>query len=140
MSTTQFGRVDAENNVFVIDGSERKVGQYPGVTPDEALAYFVRKFEDLAAQVRILEQRVANKVDSHGMKKIAAKLVEDLREPAAVGGLADLRRRVNNLDEKITALVAEKHEATKEATAEALASRLKIAERAELRSRDDKAL
>ncbi|BDS50422.1 DUF349 domain-containing protein [Rhodoluna lacicola] len=131
MSTTQFGRVDAENNVFVIDGSERKVGQYPGVTPDEALAYFVRKFEDLAAQVRILEQRVANKVDSHGMKKIAAKLVEDLREPAAVGDLADLRRRVNNLDEKITALVAEKHEATKEATAEALASRLKIAERAE---------
>lgn len=131
MSTTQFGRVDAENNVFVIDGSERKVGQYPGVTPDDALAYFVRKFEDLAAQVRILEQRVANKVDSHGMKKIAAKLVEDLREPAAVGDLADLRRRVNNLDEKIAALVAEKHEATKEATAEALASRLKIAERAE---------
>jgi hypothetical protein len=131
MSTTQFGRVDAENNVFVIDGSERKVGQYPGVTPDEALAYFVRKYEDLAAQVRILEQRVANKVDSHGMKKIAAKLVEDLREPAAVGDIADLRRRVNNLDEKITALVAEKHEATKEATAEALASRLKIAERAE---------
>jgi uncharacterized protein YqgV (UPF0045/DUF77 family) len=131
MSTTQFGRVDAENNVFVIDGSERKVGQYPGVTPDDALAYFVRKFEDLAAQVRILEQRVANKVDSHGMKKIAAKLVEDLREPAAVGDLADLRRRVKNLDEKIAALVAEKHEATKEATAEALASRLKIAERAE---------
>jgi len=131
MSTNQFGRVDAENNVFVIDGSERKVGQYPGVTAEEALAYFVRKFEDLAAQVRILEQRVANKVDSHGMKKIAAKLVEDLKEPAAVGDIADLRRRVSNLDAKIAALVSEKQEANKEATAEALATRLKIAARAE---------
>jgi hypothetical protein len=131
MSTSQFGRVDSENNVFVIDGTERKVGQYPGVTSEEALAYFVRKFEDLAAQVRILEQRVANKVDSHGMKKMAAKLVEDLKEPAAVGDLADLRRRVANLDQKISALVAEKTEANKEATAEAVASRLKIASRAE---------
>lgn len=131
MSTTQFGRVDAENNVFVIDGTERKVGQYPGVSPEEALAYFVRKFEDLAAQVRILEQRVANKVDSHGMKKMAAKLVEELTEPAAVGDLADLRRRVGNLDVKIAALVSEKQEANKEATAGALASRIKIADRAE---------
>ncbi len=131
MSTTQFGRVDAENNVFVIDGAERKVGQYPGVSADDALAYFVRKFEDLAAQVRILEQRVANKVDSNGMKKMAAKLVEDLKEPAAVGDLADLRRRVGNLDQKIAALVTEKTEASKEATAEALATRLKIAIRAE---------
>ena len=131
MSVNQFGRVDSENNVFVIDGAERKVGQYPGVTQDEALAYFVRKFEDLAAQVRILEQRVANKVDSHGMKKIAAKLAEDLKEPAAVGDLADLRRRVGNLDEKIANLVSEKHEQTKEATAEALAARVKIAEKAE---------
>ncbi len=131
MSVNQFGRVDAENNVFVIDGSERKVGQYPGVPAEEALAYFVRKFEDLAAQVRILEQRVANKVDSHGMKKMAAKLAADLKEPAVVGDIADLRRRIGNLDEKISALVSEKHEATKEATAEALAARLKIAVRAE---------
>lgn len=131
MSINQFGRVDAENNVFVTDGTERKVGQYPGVAPEEALAYFVRKFEDLAAQVRILEQRVANKVDSHGMKKIAAKLVEDLKEPAAVGDLSDLRRRVGNLDEKISKLVSEKSESNKEASAEALKARLTIAERAE---------
>lgn len=139
MSTTQFGRVDAENNVFVIDGAERKVGQYPGVTPDEALAYFVRKYEDIAAQVRILEQRVANKVDSHGMKKMAAKLMEDLKEPVAVGDLADLRRRVGNLDAKIAALVSEKQEASKEATAEALSKRVAIADRAEAIANQDAA-
>ena len=139
MSTNQFGRVDAENNVFVTDGTERKVGQYPGVSTEEALAYFVRKFEDLAAQVRILEQRVANKVDFHGMKKIAAKLAEDLKEPAAVGDIADLRRRVANLDEKISALVSEKSEANKEASADALKARLKIAERAEAIANQDAA-
>jgi len=139
MSTNQFGRVDAENNVFVTDGTERKVGQYPGVTPEEALAYFVRKFEDLAAQVRILEQRVANKVDSHGMKKIAAKLVDDLKEPAAVGDLSDLRRRIANLDEKIAKLVSEKSESNKEASAEALKARLTIAERAEAIANQDAA-
>jgi len=137
MSTNQFGRVDAENNVFVTDGTERKVGQYPGVAPEEALAYFVRKFEDLAAQVRILEQRVANKVDSHGMKKIAAKLVDDLKEPAAVGDLSDLRRRVANLGEKIEKLVSEKSESNKEASAEALKARLSIAERAEAIANQD---
>ena len=137
MSTSQFGRVDAENNVFVTDGTERKVGQYPGVAPEEALAYFVRKFEDLAAQVRILEQRVANKVDSHGMKKIAAKLGDDLKEPAAVGDIADLRRRVANLDSKISTLVSEKTEASKEATAEAIKARLAIAERAEAIANQD---
>lgn len=139
MSANKFGRVDAENNVFVIDGSERKVGQYPGVTQDEALAYFVRKFEDIAAQVRILEQRVANKVDSQGMKKMATKLAEDLKEPAAVGDLADLRRRVTNLDGKIAALVSEKSEASKEATAEALAKRIAIADRAEAIANQDAA-
>lgn len=134
MPTTpaNLGRVDAENNVFVTEaGVERKVGQYPGVAAEEALAYFVRKFSDLEAQVRILEQRVANKVEAGSLKKIAAKLMEDLKEPAAVGDIADLRRRVGNLDEKITALGAEKSEANKEAIAEALAKRNHIVARAE---------
>lgn len=140
MSTSnKFGRVDSENNVFVFDGVERKVGQYPGVTGEEALAYFERKFEDLAAQVRILEQRVANKVDSHGMKKIASKLAEDLKEPAAVGDIADLRRRVSNLDAKIANLVAEKHEVNKEAIAEAIKKREAIAARAEQIANQDSA-
>ena len=39
MSAQKFGRVDEDNNVFVLEiGSERKVGQYPNVSADEALA------------------------------------------------------------------------------------------------------
>jgi hypothetical protein len=133
-----FGRVDAENNVFVIEGGvERKVGQYPNVEPAEALAYFERKFADLEAQVRILEQRVANKVDSHNLKKTATKLAADLVEPSVVGDIADLRRRVAALDSKIEAVEADRAEASKEQVAEALAKREAIVAAAEAVANQD---
>jgi hypothetical protein len=135
-----FGRVDADNNVFVIEGGvERKVGQYPNVEPAEALAYFERKFADLEAQVRILEQRVANKVDSHNLKKTATKLAADLVEPSVVGDIADLRRRVAALDSKIEAVEADRAEASKEQVAEALAKREAIVAAAEAVANQDAA-
>jgi hypothetical protein len=131
-TTNSFGRVDDENNVFVTEkGTERKVGQYPGVPAADALAYFERKFADLEAQVRILEQRVKNKVADGGFDKVAAKLLVDLTEPAAVGDIESLRTRVGALDAQIKELASAKSEANKEASAEALAARTKIVERAE---------
>jgi hypothetical protein len=137
-TSTPFGRVDADNHVYLIEGGvERHIGQYPGVAPEEALAYFERKFADLEAQVRILEQRVANKVDARNLKKMAVKLAADLEAPAAVGDLADLRRRVANLDDKIASLSAEKHEVSKEAVAAALSAREAIAAKAETIANQD---
>jgi len=139
-SKNTFGRVDAENNVFVtVSGVERQVGQYPGVPAEDALKYFERKFADLEAQVRILEQRVANKVDASSLKKVAAKLTDDLNEPAAVGDIADLRRRVSNLDEKIKTLVTEKSEESKGEITEAIAKREAIAVAAEKIANQDAA-
>ncbi|MEO0026811.1 MAG: hypothetical protein RL716_142 [Actinomycetota bacterium] len=139
MSTSNtFGRVDADNNVFVIEaGQERKVGQYPGVSPEEALAYFERKFSDLNAQVRLLEQRVAGKLDAAGLQKAAAKLTQELIEPAAVGDIAYLRRRVSDLDEKIRELTSEKSEQNKEAAQKSLAEREAIVAQAETISNQD---
>jgi hypothetical protein len=47
-----WGRVDADGTVFVrtTDG-ERAVGQYPEGSPDEALAFFTRRYEALAFEV-----------------------------------------------------------------------------------------
>ena len=40
-----FGRVAEDGVVYVkLPEGERAVGSYPGKTPEEALAYFVRKF------------------------------------------------------------------------------------------------
>ena len=129
MSTTtnNFGRVDEENNVFVVESDlERRVGQYPGVTPEEALAYFQRKFADLEAQVRLLEQRVASKADAQSLKKAIAKLTEDLKEPAAVGDIAALRSRVVAVEGKVESLFAEKIEQNKELIAAEITKRAAI--------------
>ena len=56
----QWGRVDDDGTVWVrtADG-ERAVGSYPGATPEAALAYYERKYAELAGQVGLLEQRIA---------------------------------------------------------------------------------
>lgn len=140
MSAIKFGRVDAENNVYVLElGSERKVGQYPNVSADEAMAFFERKFADLEAQVRILEQRVKNKIDAANLPKQASKLAADLTEPNAVGDLNSLRSRVEALAPKIAELGTLKAEANKEAIAAALAKRNELAAAAEAIANQDAA-
>ncbi|MFM6980790.1 MAG: DUF349 domain-containing protein [Micrococcales bacterium] len=128
---SKFGRVDAENNVFVIeDAGERRVGQYPNVSSEDALAYFERKFSDLESHVRLLEQRVKAGVDAQNLKKSLLQLHADLKEPAAVGDLADLRTRATALDARVAELNEAKHEQTKEQVAEAIAKRNAIADKA----------
>jgi hypothetical protein len=133
VTSTEFGRVDGENNVFVIEaGVERLVGQYPNVTPDEALAYFVRKYEDLEAQVRILEQRLASGItDAKSLKTTFDHISEDLKEPKAVGNIQGLRDRVAKVApqiEEAAAKIAAERDAAIEA---AMTQKEEIAARAE---------
>ena len=132
MTTTEFGRVDSENNVYVIEpNGERKVGQVPNVTPEEALAYFTKKFDALEGAVRLLEQRVSKKADADSISKTAAKLTIDLVDAAAVGNLQSLRERVLVLAPKIQDLLNLKKEENKEEIAKALAVREEIVVKAE---------
>lgn len=125
------GRVDEDNNVYVVDnGAERKVGQYPGVSMSEALAYFERKFSELEASVRILEQRVKSKADAASISKAAQKLTQDLTAPAAVGNLQELRDRVARITPSIEKLKQEKNEASDKAVADTLNLRREIAAKA----------
>lgn len=129
--SSSHGRVDNENNVFVTDGAvERKVGQYPGVTEAEALAYFERKFSELESNVRILEQRVKNNADPVSVAAAAEKLSKDLAEAAAVGNLQELRNRVATVTPNIEKIRAEKSEATVAAIAATLKARSDIAQKA----------
>lgn len=126
------GRVDEDNNVYVFDnGSERKVGQYQGVSMAEALAYFERKFSELEAIVRILEQRVKSKADAASISKAAQKIAQDLTEPAAVGNIQELRDRVAKVTPSIEKLKVEKNEASQKAVADTLAIRRDIAAKAQ---------
>jgi len=138
--TNAFGRVDEENNVYVTDnGVERRVGQYPNVTAAEALAFYERKYADLAAQVRILEQRVAAGADAQALKKNLQTITAELVEPAVVGNIAELRTRTEQVSEKIALAVAAKHEVNKEQIGAALADRARIADEAEAIANQDPA-
>ena len=54
-----WGRVDADGTVYVRTAEgERVVGSWQAGSPDEALAFFRRKFESLDTEITLLEQRV----------------------------------------------------------------------------------
>ena len=129
---TPWGRVDETNTVYVRDGETgRAVGQYPDGTAEEALAYFQRKFADLAGQVTLLEQRVNKGTGSADLSSTVSRLQEQLREPAAVGDLAALRARVEKLGGKAHELSDQQKSEREAARAEAIAQREAIVVEAE---------
>ena len=127
-----WGRVDENRTVFVREGdSEREVGQFPDGTPEEAIAYYERKFADLEGVVTLLEARIARGTAGLDVADIVSKLQQQLVEPAAVGDLASLRARVEKLGGKASELT-EKQQAEREAAkAAALAERERIVAEAE---------
>ncbi len=127
-----WGRVDENQTVFVREGdSEREVGQFPDGTAEEAIAYFERKFSDLAGQVTLLEARIARGTAGAEAADTVAKLQALLTEPAAVGDIAALRARVEKLSGKANEL-GEKQQAEREAAKHAaLAQREAIVVEAE---------
>lgn len=93
-----FGRVDEDGTVWVRDGeTERSVGQFAGGGPDEALAFYVRRFADLHAKVALAEARVGTDLPAKELESTLAHLDTELAEPAAVGDLPGLRARVASL-------------------------------------------
>ena len=133
MTSSEFGRVDEANNVYLIDGGqERIVGQYPNVPAEDALSYFTRKFDDLAAQVRTLEQRLAAGItDAKSLKTTREHLKAELVEPKAVGNVQNLRDRVEAVTGLIDATSARANEERAAANQLAMAAKEEIAARAE---------
>src|SRR5690625_4581950 len=127
----KFGKVDGEGNVSVVEAAgERVVGQYPGVSEEEALSLYVRRYLDLKAQVALFETRLPG-LSARDLDTGLAALDDSLKEPAAVGDLDGLRAKVDDLRGKVAErkeTLAAEREAAK---AEALSKRTKIVERAE---------
>ena len=57
VTSTDWGRVDGDGTVYVktADG-ERPVGQMPDATPEEAMAFYARRYDALALEVRLHSQ------------------------------------------------------------------------------------
>ncbi|MFI6082088.1 DUF349 domain-containing protein [Streptomyces sp. NPDC051217] len=99
MSSDPWGRVDETGTVYVRTAEgEQVVGSWQAGSPEEALAYFERKYEGLVVEIGLLERRVKTTDLS---AKDAQAAIDHLRaqvdEHHAVGDLAALRTRLDGL-------------------------------------------
>ncbi|MFE2518457.1 DUF349 domain-containing protein [Streptomyces mirabilis] len=105
MSSDPWGRVDETGTVYVrtADG-EQVVGSWQAGSPDEALAYFERKYEGLVVEIGLLERRVKTTDLSAKDAQIA---IDHIREQVdahhAVGDLQALKKRLDKLVETVDA-------------------------------------
>ena len=134
-----WGRVDEQGTVYVrtADG-ERVVGSWQAGSPEEALAYFKRKYEGLAVEVGLLEQRVR---DTDLSPKDAMAAIEHLRtsvnEAHAVGDLDALSRRLDALVTVVEARREERKAQKARAAEEARRAKVQLVEEAEELARSE---
>jgi hypothetical protein len=98
-----WGRVAEDGTVYVkTSDGERPVGQYPAGTPEEALKFFTERYDALAFEVELLDQRVKSGVLSpdeavESVKKVRLQVVD----AHAVGDLDSLVTKLDALSEVI---------------------------------------
>ncbi|HET9872100.1 MAG TPA: DUF349 domain-containing protein [Propionibacteriaceae bacterium] len=94
-----FGRVDADGTVYVrTSAGERSVGQVPDMSAEEALGFFVRRYQALQLEVSLLETRLASGALSPDDAIAAIQTVRAaVTDAHAVGDLDGLLARLNAL-------------------------------------------
>jgi hypothetical protein len=99
VTTSEWGRVAEDGTVYVrTPDGERAVGQYPEGSPDEALAFYAKRFEELAGTVHLVEQRVnAGVVSPDEATETIRNLRGQVAEAPAVGDLTSLVGKLDSL-------------------------------------------
>jgi Domain of Unknown Function (DUF349) len=94
-----WGRVAEDGTVYVrtADG-EREIGSWQAGSPDEALAFFKRKFDSLETEISLLEQRMSSTDLSAGQAKATiTRLTTACSGAHAIGDLDGLISRLEAL-------------------------------------------
>lgn len=94
---SDWGRVAEDGTVYVkTPDGERTVGQYPEGTPEEALKFYTDRFDALAFEVHLLEQRIAaGKLSPEEATSTVKALREQVSTANAVGDLIGLAARLD---------------------------------------------
>ncbi|NHA68474.1 DUF349 domain-containing protein [Phycicoccus flavus] len=131
--SARFGRVDDEGRVFVTSGdTEQEVGSYPGATPEEALQYFARKYDELAASAELLETRLATpEVSAKEVADGLKTLKDHIATTGVVGDLPALHATVERVETGLQAKRAAESEQRQAARAAASTEREAIVAEAE---------
>lgn len=104
-----WGRIADDGTVYLrtADG-ERVIGSWQAGTAAEGLAYYTRKYDDLAAEVAVLEGRIgAPTADVKAIRAAVARLTETLPTASVLGDVADLSRRLDAVTAKLADKQAE---------------------------------
>jgi Domain of Unknown Function (DUF349) len=98
-----WGRVDADGTVYVRTGDgERVIGSWQAGSPEEAIAFFQRKYEALETEVVLLEQRIAATDMAPAQASASVqRLIRSISEANALGDLDGLRVRLERLTEDV---------------------------------------
>ena len=132
-NSASFGRVAEDGTVFVrTPDGDREVGSYPEATPEEALAYFARKYDELAAAAGLLLQRVVQTdLSVHDGQEALHALREQVGGAHVVGDLAQLDATVEQIATALKAKAQVEGEARAAARAEAAQAREALVAEAE---------
>ena len=135
MSTASdpWGRVTDDGTVYVrtADG-EREIGSWQAGSPDEALAFFKRKFDSLETEIGLLEQRMANTdLSAAQAKTTISRLVAAVTDAHCIGDLGSLTARLTALEGTIEHRKEEHKAAREQAKSEALGIKERIVAEAE---------
>jgi len=99
-----WGRVDADGTVYVrtADGGERVIGSWQAGSPEEALAFYQRKFASLDTEVSLLEQRITTTDLSPAQARAGIeRLQASVTDAHAIGDLGQLQARLEALTGKV---------------------------------------
>jgi hypothetical protein len=132
--SARFGRIDDDGTVHVRleDETEHVVGQWAAGTPEEGLAFYVRKYDDLSVEVDLALRRLSDgKAAPEQAAVVVKRARESLESPSMVGDLANLGARVDALDVLVTERRLAVQEQRAAAKAAALAAREAIVVEAE---------
>ena len=134
-----FGRVEPDGTVWVRtvvseghEAGEVRVGQYAAGTPEEGLAFYARKYDDLAAEANLTLTRLTDgRASNEAAAALATRLREQATTPSMVGDLAALTRIADDIDAAIEAQRVRRAEQKAAARAATLAARERIVAEAE---------
>ena len=128
-----FGRVTDDGSVYLLaPEGELLVGQYAAGTPAEGLAFFQRKYDDMAIELSLITARLADgKTSAEQAGTVLARVREQLASRSFVGDVAALQASCDALASLIDTARVAQQAAKAEQRAASIAAREALAAEAE---------
>ena len=128
-----WGRVGDDGTVYLrTPEGERAIGQWHAGDINEGLAYYQRRYEDLVAEVSLLENRLATRTgDPRAVRTNATHLKESLTTATVIGDVEALRQRLDAVLAGAQERIDGEKAARAARTEQAIAAKRALAEEAE---------